>query len=808
MKITVTTLLLATIFVLFAGESFSQTSASGTWGLTVDASVIVAGNVTANLATGGTGIGAISFGPAGIVSTGWNSASRDTSDYYQFMISPLSGNNFNINSTSFTHSSSSSTLTSAVYYSTNNGVSFTQIGSNISVSSTQTPWSDSTHITVNSGTTLILRVYGWAAASSTYKFRIKSLVISGTTSSSLPLPSAPTLISPANYSISIPISGYCNWTKPVNTFDKNGNTISNYWFELSTDSTFSTSSIDSTLTDTTKIISDLNYITKYYWRVKAKNQTGWGSFSSVWEFTTIVPLPGVPTLISPEFASIGNPLNLNLIWTKPANSENYNVVLSTDTGFTSIILNDSTLTDSVKVLTNLNTLTTYYWKVRAKSLSGWSSFSETYNFKTVGTATQVLLSSPANGATNQPVNITFHWFKAVDQTFFTKKNVKSGKSGKDTPIAVSNYWFEFSTDSTFATGVTRDTTLTDSTNSLTGLSHLTKYYWRVKAKNQIGWGSFSSTWNLTTIIAEPVAPVLSAPANNSTGISLTPALTWNSVTGAVSYRVQVSVDSLFETTQFDSAGITGTTVTVPAGKLSQNTQYYWRVKAANAGGNGSYSVIWNFRTLALSLSLNLKVYLDGFWNGTNQISDTTIVFLASSTTPFAFVDTAKVVLSSTGLASMNFNRVSTGSYYIVVNHRNHLETWSATAQAFVGGVTFNYDFTTAVTQAFGNNMKQVGSVWVLYGGDANRDGSVDAMDVIYIVNQFGAQGYLETDFNGDQDVTGADIALFVSNFGMTKIVPTVVMNIGIKNSNYDQAKINVKVKNTEKENKTEFKVNK
>jgi len=207
---------LKTIFGLIALLSFisnfslCQTTASGTWALTVDSSVVVVGNVTAIPASGGTGIGAITYGSAGIVSTGWDSPARDTSDYYQFRVSPVSGNKFNISSTDFVYSTNgTATMTSAVYYSTNGGLNFTQIGSDISVSSTQTPWSDTTHITVNSGVTLILRIYGWAAVSSNNKFRVKSLVISGTTS---------TITAENNLGNSVPSSFrlYQNYPNPFN----------------------------------------------------------------------------------------------------------------------------------------------------------------------------------------------------------------------------------------------------------------------------------------------------------------------------------------------------------------------------------------------------------------------------------------------------------------------------------------------------------------------------------------------------------------------------------------------------------------
>lgn len=173
------------------------------------------------------------------------------------------------------------------------------------------------------------------------------------------------------------------------------------------------------------------------------------------------------------------------------------------------------------------------------------------------------------------------------------------------------------------------------------------------------------------------------------------------------------------------------------------------------------------------LTLNLKVYLEGFWNGTTHVSDTAKVYIANSTSPYAFVDSQKVVLSSSGTATMNFNKAS-GNYYIVVMHRNHLETWSRLPQSFVAGTPLSYDFTTDSAKAYGYNMKKVGSVWVLYAGDINQDGAVDALDVALFIPQYGNFGYLSGDLNGDGAVDALDVAILISDFGITKSVPTVM----------------------------------
>jgi hypothetical protein len=595
------------------------------------------------------------------------------------------------------------------------------------------------------------------------------------------------LSSPANGSSNMPVNITFNWYKAVdqtlmskNNSGKNINTgdqplaVTNYWFEYGTDSTFAiVTGRDSTISDTTHTVLGLSNNTKYYWRVKAKNQIGWNGFSEVWNFTTIVPVPASPAPINPVNNSTGNPLSLNLVWSKPQFAAGYNVILASDPGFINIIINDSTLTDTLKAITNLNPLTTYYWKVRAKDVAGWSAFSSIYNFKTIGTAGQVVLSSPANGTSNQPTTITFNWYKTYDQTMMHKgSEVKTGNEG-DEPFAVTNYWFEYSTDSTFATIAGRDTTLIDTTKTVSGLVNNTKYYWRVKAKNQLGWNIFSQVWNFTTVVAIPGAPVLSEPANGATGVPLTPAMSWNSVQYASTYRLQISTDTLFTTPLWDTAGISGLTVTVPTGKLTYGVKYYWRVNASNASGTSSYSARWSFTTITRP-ALSIKVFLEGFYKPTTgtQVNDTIKVYLADSTQSYAMVDSATIVLNDTGKATVSMNRITGGKYFIVIKHRNHLETWSKYAVNFTLGNSTVYDFTTAATQAYGNNMKQVGSVWVLFGGDANHDGDISALDIPIFISQFGTQGYLAADLNGDGDVNGLDAMILVANFGISKIIPT------------------------------------
>jgi len=92
----------------------------------------------------------------------------------------------------------------------------------------------------------------------------------------------------------------------------------------------------------------------------------------------------------------------------------------------------------------------------------------------------------------------------------------------------------------------------------------------------------------------PQAPSLTSPADGAGNVSVSPTLTWNSSTGATSYRIQVSGDSSFSSTVFDQSAVEATSYS-PSG-LSANTTYYWRVNAANSAGTSPWSGARSFTT--------------------------------------------------------------------------------------------------------------------------------------------------------------------------------------------------------------------
>jgi hypothetical protein len=128
----------------------------------------------------------------------------------------------------------------------------------------------------------------------------------------------------------------------------------------------------------------------------------------------------------------------------------------------------------------------------------------------------------------------------------------------------------------------------------------------------------------------------------------------------------------------------------------------------------------------------------------------------------------KTILHTNGVANISIPAYMQGGYYyIVLKHRNSIETWSA---APVQLISSEYDFTTAAIQAYGDGvnapMKNMGNgVFALYGGDVNQDGIIDGFDLQATENDVivFAFGYNFSDCTGDGASDGFDLQLIENN---------------------------------------------
>jgi hypothetical protein len=81
--------------------------------------------------------------------------------------------------------------------------------------------------------------------------------------------------------------------------------------------------------------------------------------------------------------------------------------------------------------------------------------------------------------------------------------------------------------------------------------------------------------------------------------------------------------------------------------------------------------------------------------------DTITVQLRQASAPYAIVSQSKQVIQTNGMLTFSGNAAIGQGYYIVLKHRNTVETWSANP------VQLNeftlYDFSSASNKAYGDN---------------------------------------------------------------------------------------------------------
>lgn len=205
-----------------------------------------------------------------------------------------------------------------------------------------------------------------------------------------------------------------------------------------------------------------------------------------------------------------------------------------------------------------------------------------------------------------------------------------------------------------------------------------------------------------------------------------------------------------------------------------------KFRARSGFGNNLFidNINVNSKTSTNATQVNIKLAIEGFYNGVNKnLSDTITVYLRNAVTPFAKVDSSRTVVDANSfIANCQFANAPTGAYYFQIIHRNALETWSRYGGEYlVNGSVSSYDFTISPGQGYGSNLDLKDSKWCLFSGDVNRDGSMDVLDLSLCDDaafNF-VSGYVATDLNGDGTVDATDLAIidFNSFNFVSKITP-------------------------------------
>lgn len=165
-----------------------------------------------------------------------------------------------------------------------------------------------------------------------------------------------------------------------------------------------------------------------------------------------------------------------------------------------------------------------------------------------------------------------------------------------------------------------------------------------------------------------------------------------------------------------------------------------------------------------SLELYVLNRIEGFWNGVVMVQDTVKVTLRDANSPYAKIDSAKSFISDFGDGNYCFSNASPGSYYLDVNHRNTIETWSSIPVNLTGFFSY-YVFEDSASKAYGDNQVFKLSSFCFYSGDVNQDGIIEGTDFLMVDNSAAnfETGYVVTDVNGDEIVDGSDLLITGNN---------------------------------------------
>jgi hypothetical protein len=274
-----------------------------------------------------------------------------------------------------------------------------------------------------------------------------------------------------------------------------------------------------------------------------------------------ITVPGKPA--TPTASAIGQN-QFTVTWTASTGADSYRLDVSKDNFVTRVSgFDDLTVTGLTRLVSGLETGTAYKFRIRAVNISGTSVNSDEVQQFTIP-ATPVLAVATGVGQ----FGFTANWPLVTGAT---------------------NYFIDVSLASdfsTFATGFQNKQLSIVGSEIVTGLAAGNTYYYRVRSKNDGGTSPNSTTVNQLLFPATPVGSDATNQQSNSFKAN------WQGAQGATSYRLDVSLATANFNPSLpaynDKEILVGTSEIVS--NLLPNTQYRYRIRAANGSGTSPSSI--------------------------------------------------------------------------------------------------------------------------------------------------------------------------------------------------------------------------
>jgi len=391
----------------------------------------------------------------------------------------------------------------------------------------------------------------------------------------------------ANNALVVDYTPTFNWATVASQLPT-GIVFDHYQLQVSAGTLFNTTVADVNIVGRTNSLYtlpvDLAPNTKFYWRLRSVNAHRDASLWSRARYFRAAMFP--PVLLLPTNGAVFDNKRPTFTWAPVTGATAYTIQFSTVSGFVSIYRTVPNVTSPHTLTADLAGGATYYWRVRAEGINGPGNWSvaPTPKFTTGNAPSIPVLALPAVNALTTNYTPLFDWANST---------LVAGTS-------FDHYQIQIASDATFASIVLDNTT---AVGVITASSYVpsialpsnANLYWRVRSHNTVG--QFS-VWSVMRPLRTAILPpVLTSPTNASLLNNKRPSFTWNSVSGATSYTIEVSTVNTFATKVVNVT--VAATSYAPATDLLASATYYWRVKAnAAAGNNGpsGYSATATFTT--------------------------------------------------------------------------------------------------------------------------------------------------------------------------------------------------------------------
>lgn len=147
----------------------------------------------------------------------------------------------------------------------------------------------------------------------------------------------------------------------------------------------------------------------------------------------------------------------------------------------------------------------------------------------------------------------------------------------------------------------------------------------------------------------------------------------------------------------------------------------------------------------------------------------------SSTTSYSKpgILTSNGFVVNTDGSPFRFSSISSGEYYIVIRHRNHLDIMSSGKVFVQNNNKILYDFTTGLDKIWGtNSMAEVESgKFAMIAGDGDANGVVNVLDFSTVANNILFYGYSQGDIDMNGVINVLDYAFISRNTFKASQVP-------------------------------------